>query len=580
MSKFPRIIVAAGIAVIALASAGAAPLRAQTPIPTDTPSPTATDTGTPTATVTVTPSNTPTSTVTPSPLATNTPTPTATVGTTPQPPTLTSPADGTTLFDLQPVLQWQAAAGAMFYTVQVSTTSDFSAVSNTGSPIFSTQYQVSSALPPGLYYWRVGTWTGATTLYSSYRSMILFQPTPSNTPTATATGTPNLTATAVSSILTTTAQAQATSTATAFPSPALVSPADGASTNSPLSLLWSAVSGADWYKAQVATDPVFADLVIDSWVQSPNTSLAVTLSTGTYYWRAGAWSGSALSFSGGRTLIIATALPTSTLTATITPTFTASPTATASPSALASSTAVLTATGNPLIDVFEDDNTPDKARQIVIGEAQLRTFYSPAGKDEDWAFVILKPGAWQISAYTDTGSYDPALTIYFNGKPIAKGDDEDGKNALVRLQVTGESSSYTIKAENIGVDGKGFYTLAVQKVEFSPPSVSVARAPTARPASRLEIHLYVDLNANSLMDVGEEINSVVVIASATGWREQAVTTSGAVIFALPAFSSSEEKVLIQIPYLHRAAELSIPQSGGAIRSDVILPAPSFPLFLP
>ena len=85
----------------------------------------------------------------------------------------------------------------------------------------------------------------------------------------------------------------------------------------------------------------------------------------------------------------------------------------------------------------------------MIGEVQQRTFYKLGAKDIDWAWVNLKPGLWRISARTDAGQLDPKLTVISNGKEIAKGDDEDGKNAVVLVQATSQGR-YVLKVENLG----------------------------------------------------------------------------------------------------------------------------------
>ena len=462
---------------------------------TDTPTSTGVVTTPLTPTATATPiasaSNTPTPTPTATIAATLTPTPTATTWPT---PVLISPADGATLYESNPTFQWNAVGGAAFYSIQISLASDFASLANSGT-VTDTTYTASSALAPNLYYWRVGAWTGAQMMYSETRALILYAPTPSNTPTATASNTPTL---------------NATQTATAT----------------------TATAGAP--------------------TATPNLTA---------------------------TSLIATAITQATQAASV-------PTATAAPT-------IALPTAPNYFDVYEADNTDDTAKQIVIGESQTRSFYSAGGDDVDWAWVLLKPGTWRISAATAAGIYDPKLTLYRLGRVVATADDEDGKNAVTVVQVMQEHQDFRLMVENLGVDGPGTYNLTIEKIVYSgggsspaatAPSVALhlTPTPTARPPSRLIARIFIDRNSDGLMDIDEGVNQVLVLVSASkgGWQEQSFVSSGLAVFIIPPSLPKDADIFVEVPYLHRNAKFRLPDGGGDIQSDVVLPLPQYPVYLP
>jgi phospholipase C len=112
-------------------------------------------TPTPTSTPGSTPTPTPTSTVTSTPAATGTPTATQTA--TPAPPsvpTLLSPANGSSLTNNQPTLDWTDSAGATYYNVEVRKNSPGGPVVASGSPTVS-QFQTPFLRSGRTYYWHV-----------------------------------------------------------------------------------------------------------------------------------------------------------------------------------------------------------------------------------------------------------------------------------------------------------------------------------------------------------------------------------------------------------------------------------------
>lgn len=132
-----------------------------------------------------------------------------------------------------------------------------------------------------------------------------------------------------------------------------------------------------------------------------------------------------------------------------------------------------TATPGP-VDGYEPDDLPRLAKRLVQGEVQVRTFYSPHGRDVEWVVVHLKPGHWRIAARTTTGIYDPRLQL---GEIIA--DDEEGKNALLDVTIA-EEGDRLLKVDNLGQDGPGEYTLSLEPLA-PPASPTVGATYTPHP---------------------------------------------------------------------------------------------------
>src|SRR5207302_5782485 len=72
--------------------------------------------------------------------------------------------------------------------------------------------------------------------------------------------------------------------------PALTSPANGALCQpATLSLTWTASNGATSYRVQLATDSLFAAIIVDDSTITSTTRQVTSLSPGTtYYWRVSA----------------------------------------------------------------------------------------------------------------------------------------------------------------------------------------------------------------------------------------------------------------------------------------------------
>jgi len=193
----------------------------------------------------------------------------------------------------------------------------------------------------------------------------------------------------------------------------------------------------------------------------------------------------AISGEEGYTLSVDEVLPTPTPTPaptwtpipTSSPTNTPLPTSTPTPSPPTATPYTPPPTHTPIptpepVDEYEPDNATDQAVQMVEGATQRHTFYYPGLDDVDWVWLLLKPGGWRIAARTTTAQYDPRITLYRSGEVIAVGDDEEGKDAIVEIEV-GSQDTYYLRVDNLGADGEGEYTLSLERVMAAPtPTLS------------------------------------------------------------------------------------------------------------
>ncbi|MBE3143957.1 MAG: hypothetical protein IMZ61_08545, partial [Planctomycetes bacterium] len=177
------------------------------------------------------------------------------------PPTLVSPADGSSLPDRRPPLDWENVNGANGYSIQISKYSNFSSTVMTGSPTALTYTSSSDLAAHTQLYWRVRTkGTNGPSAWSSVWSFT----------TANPPGVPSLS-----------------------------SPSNKAlTTNYRPKLDWSnssLPSGTtfDYYEVQVATDNTFApplpELHVVDRMTSDYTPASDLAPNATYYWRVRAW---------------------------------------------------------------------------------------------------------------------------------------------------------------------------------------------------------------------------------------------------------------------------------------------------
>lgn len=166
----------------------------------------------------------------------------------PSPPSYISPTDGSDTADTTPTLEWNVAAAAAKYNVQVGDD-----VNGFTSPVVNEDTtdtnHTTTALSPGFYYWRVRTADSGDN-WGTWGAVWSFT-VPIPVPTA----------------------------------PTLISPADASSTaDTTPTLDWDDVQFAEEYWVQIASSYTFTTIV-----QSANTTeseyTATILTSATYYWR-------------------------------------------------------------------------------------------------------------------------------------------------------------------------------------------------------------------------------------------------------------------------------------------------------
>lgn len=166
--------------------------------------------------------------------------------------TLSIPADNATNQALDVSLQWQAAASATTYHVQVATDMAFATLLVDQADLTTTAHNLSNADYEATYFWRVrGQGAGGVGAWSPARSFI----------TGTRPEAPRV--------------------------PALAAPINGA-IEQPVAvpLVWRAGSGATTYHVQVASDADFTSLAIDATGVAATTFITDGLRPlSTYFWR-------------------------------------------------------------------------------------------------------------------------------------------------------------------------------------------------------------------------------------------------------------------------------------------------------
>ena len=175
---------------------------------------------------------------------------------------LTSPADGATGVDINPVLTWGAVAGAATYRLQVSTSADFVTTVVDDASISTTQFQPTLVYDQK-YYWRVRASNAAEFNWSSVWSLTTEAPPEAGRVT-------------------------------------LVSPSNGSSgVSATPTLKWNEDEESDSYNLEVATTQDFAAPVVSETGLSDTTFASTALENGTtHFWRVrgvntaglGAWS--------------------------------------------------------------------------------------------------------------------------------------------------------------------------------------------------------------------------------------------------------------------------------------------------
>lgn len=163
-------------------------------------------------------------------------------------PQLLAPDSGATGVPTTTSLIWARVSDATSYGVEVSTTSDFSVLTDSISGVSDTSWTVSGLSDSTRYYWRVRAVSAEDT--SAYSDAFSF-----------------MTQAAASGVL--------------------VAPADSASgVSTPVTFDWRAVDGAERYNLEVSGEPAFSELVVKEMSLKRTRLENVSLELGTtYYWR-------------------------------------------------------------------------------------------------------------------------------------------------------------------------------------------------------------------------------------------------------------------------------------------------------
>lgn len=174
----------------------------------------------------------------------------------PNTPNLISPTNGSNILTLTPTLDWNDVSGALSYTVQVSTDTNFINLTVNQSGLTASQYSVTSGALTGntTYYWRARALNEAGQGPWSVRWNFRVVTIP--------------------------------------PAPNLLAPLNNSTNQPPTVLLdWDSLASANTYRIQLATDSLFNSVVYDtsgvtrSYVQMRP---GILLANVKYYWRINA----------------------------------------------------------------------------------------------------------------------------------------------------------------------------------------------------------------------------------------------------------------------------------------------------
>ncbi|WP_340102834.1 T9SS type A sorting domain-containing protein [Rhodohalobacter sp. 8-1] len=171
----------------------------------------------------------------------------------PSAPQIVSPADGSTMISIHPVLNWQASEGGERYGLRVATDSGFRDVVIAETGITGGKFKAENLDDETTYYWQVTTMNSAGISEWSQGWRFTTRPAPAVLPSA----------------------------------PELASPADGSTTISINPVLnWQAAEGGVSYGLRVATDSGFRDVVIaESGITGGEFKAEDLDYETTYYWQ-------------------------------------------------------------------------------------------------------------------------------------------------------------------------------------------------------------------------------------------------------------------------------------------------------
>jgi hypothetical protein len=290
--------------------------------------------------------------------------------------------------------------------------------------------------------------------------------------------------------------------------------------------------------------------------------------------------------------------PTSTPTATATPTSTPTNTPTPGPTSTPGPTATPIPTATPLndIDEAEPNNSPAESYQIVPGVDYQMTL-GPAGWDDHDFYSFLAKSFVNYRCSTDTAVIDTSIRMYIGqigaGQLVAENDDasEGLISSAAEFMPETDQWVFVVVESRAGAGGYSFScnTFTPQPVsapvmmsnsavsaddepEIITPTVTIEANPS------VAIAVFNDRNADGQMDLGEEVNDVLVVVTSLGggWVAHGRSLSGFVIISED--MSQTTHVVVSVPYLYRSQ--IIPQKDIKGLINMALEAPQLPVVLP
>lgn len=116
---------------------------------------------------------------------------------------------------------------------------------------------------------------------------------------------------------------------------------------------------------------------------------------------------------------------------------------------------------------------------------------------------------------------------------------------------------------------------------FPTPSALEEGTPTTTPEAvgTIRVEIFLDTNANGLMDFSEEVNDVLVFVTTRdrAWQSEAYTANGEAVIPLLGLPA-EAEVIVLVPYLHQGGVVKV--KGNTVSSSIDLVVPVYPAYLP
>jgi len=292
--------------------------------------------------------------------------------------------------------------------------------------------------------------------------------------------------------------------------------------------------------------------------------------------------------------------PTATATATATPTNTPTNTPTPGPTATPGPTQTPIPTATPIneIDEAEPNNSPVEAYQIVPGVDYQMTL-GPAGWDDHDFYSFLAKSGVNYRCATETAVIDTSIRMYTGqigaGELVAENDDASAGLISSSADYMPETDQwvFVVVESRAGAGGYGFSctTFTPQPAMSAMPASSGTANGSAVEADESEIitptvvthpsiavAVFNDRNGDGQMDLGEEVNDVLVVVTSLGggWVAHGRSLSGFVVISED--MSQTTHVVVSVPYLYLSQIIPEKEIKGLI--NMALEAPVLPVVLP